>query len=337
MKIHIEKFALIVALIFIGFLSCNKDTSTNKKQSDIVSKYLEFKTKMSAFSGNNGQMSNFMNVIGASQLHMNTLKLKSSKFKSTYTDSITPIDTAGYWRNWTCAKVSDFDNNDGTHTTIFDYGNGCDEYGSMIKGKITYIWKNEGNDYYSKIQYEKFYSYGLEMNGFSEYSFISDGNSSIQYDTTGISGDTTYTLGVAFCWTGSSTGSDTMTMTYDTGEKYSYTSRFENKWDNTSYTVLEGEYNCQSEPDGYSYHYIVTKPLVSNYGCVSTWVPVQGVEAIHYIDLKEIYDFKIDYGEGACDNLATITENGETSVIDFGDLLYIYCGTDSISNRGGKK
>jgi hypothetical protein len=338
MKPKAIKPILIVLFVIIGFLSCNKDKSTNPKQNDIIDRYLEFKTKMSAFSENTGQMSNFMNVIGASQLNRNSLKLKAAKHKTALLDSLPPDDSTGYWDNWTCATVTEFDNNDGTHTTIFDYGSGCDEYGSMTKGKITYVWKNEGNDYYSKVLYEHFYSYGLEMNGYSEYSFTSDGNSYIEYDTTGIYGDSiTTTGGVAFYWSGSSTGSDTMTMVYDSGERYSYTSRFNNKWDNTSFTVLEGEYNCKSEPDSYSYHYVVNEPLVTNYECPNAWVPVMGIEAIHYKDLKEVYDFTIDYGEGACDNLATITENGESTIIDFGELLEIYCGTDSITTRGGKK
>jgi hypothetical protein len=337
MKMKTKNYVLIGLLIFVGFISCNKDTSPIKKQNEVIDRYLEFKTKMNAFSGNTGQMSNFMNVIGASQFYRNTLQLKSSNDNSTLKDSTTPVDTSGYWGNWTCAKVSDFDNPDGTHTTIFDYGAGCDEFGSLTKGKITYIWKNIGNDYYSKVLYENYYSYGLEMNGFSEYSFQSDGNSTFDYDTTGVTGDSTFTTSVVFYWTGTSSGSDTMSMKYDTGEQYTYTSKFKNKWDNTSFTVLEGNYSCTSQPDGYSYQYEVAKPLITSYECPTSWVPVSGIESINYNDLKVIYNFTIDYGDGSCDNIATITENGESSEIDFGELLYYYCGTDSVSTPGGKK
>jgi hypothetical protein len=327
----------LLALVFvIGFLSCNKDKSS-PKQSDVVTRYLEFKTKMSAFNQNTGQMSNFMNVIGLSKLYEKSSKLKSMMCDSVYTDSI-PSDTTGYWDYWTCAKVTEFNNNDGTYTTIYDYGEGCDEFGSLTKGRITYIWSNVNENYYSKVLYDNYYSYGMEMNGFSEYSFTSDGNSYINYDSTGIITDSSVVSpGICFYWSGTSTGKDNITMTFDTGEKYSYTSNFSNKWENSTYTVLEGEYTYISEPDGYNYHYLVTNPLVYNYDCPNTWIAIAGIESIHYNDATKTYDFIIDYGNGECDNLATITENGESSIIDFGDLLYLYCGTDSISCGNGKK
>jgi hypothetical protein len=337
MKSITGKITLLTIVFVIGFLSCNKDKTSTPKESDVVKRYLEFVTKMSAFTGSSGQMSNFMNVIGASQLHNNSLKLKSMMCDSLPPDSI-PVDTTGFWQYWTCAKVTDFDNNDGTHTTIYDYGDGCDEFGYLTKGKITYIWSNTGDDYYSKVLYENFYSYGMEMNGFSEYSFTSDGNSYIEYDSTGIGTDSTnITRDIIFNWSGSCTGKDSIIMTYDSGEKYSYSSNFSNKWENSTYTVLEGEYTYKSEPDGYTYHYLVTSPLIYNYECPNTWVAVTGIETIHYNDATKTYDFMIDYGNGSCDNLATITENGESSEIDFGDLLYYYCGTDSITCRNGKK
>jgi len=266
------------------------------------------------------------------------LKMKGLNDKSAFYDSIAPDDSTGYWNYWTCANVTEYDNSDGTHTTIYDYGEGCDEFGSLTKGTITYIWRNEGSDYYSKVLYDHYSSWGMEMNGYSEYSFESNGSSYVEYDSTGlISDSSSFYTGVAFYWMGTSKGNDTITVTYDTGEKYSYTSNYSNKWDENSYTVLEGEYSYISEPYGYSYHYLVSEPLISNYACWNTWVPVTGIESIHYNDLSETYGFTIDYGDGACDNLATITENGESSVIDFGELMIYYCGTDSISVPCGKK
>jgi hypothetical protein len=184
MKAKIGKAVLLGIVLFSVLLSCKEEHSSDTEQSDVVKRYLEFKTKMNAMNAVSGQMSNFLSVIGASQLNNNMFHLKSASGDSIYTDSI-PADTSGYWDYWTCATVTEFDNNDGTYTTIYDYGDGCDEFGSLIRGKITYIWKNEGNDYYSKVLYENYYSYGMEMNGFSEYTFISDGNSYFDYDSTG--------------------------------------------------------------------------------------------------------------------------------------------------------
>jgi hypothetical protein len=337
MKMKIGKCLFLCLYLFIGLIACKKDQTPDPAQNDVLKKYLEFTTKMSAINGNTGQMSDFLNVIGASQLQRKSLHLKSMNGDSVYTDTI-PADSSGYWNNWTCADVTELDNADGTHTTVFDYGDGCDEYGAMVKGKITYIWKNEGNDYYSKVLYENYYGYGMAMNGFSEYGFTSDGNSYVEYDSTATTGEPDGSAGVAFYWSGTATGRDTMVITFDSGERYTYTSSYSNKWDNSTFTVLEGEYACTTEPEGYTYHYLVTSPLVYNYECPDTWISVSGIETIHYLDSEASYDFLIDYGDGTCDNLATITENGESSVIDFGELIRVYCGDDASvgASSGGK-
>jgi|WetSurSiteA1Bulk_404760.scaffolds.fasta_scaffold00778_8 hypothetical protein len=323
---------VLLGILWISILaSCKKEQTTETEQSEVVERYLEFKTKMNAMNASSGQMSNFLSIIGASQLRNNGLQLKSATGDSVVTDTV-PCDTSDYWDYWTCATVTEFDNGDGTFTTIYDYGDGCDEFGYLAKGKITYIWKNVGNDYYSKVLYDHYYNYGMEMNGYSEYSFISDGNSYFEYDSAQGSKDSLVSPGIVFYWSGTSTGKDDISIVYDNGEKYTYTSNYSNKWDNSTYTVLEGEYTCISEPDGYEYHYLVTTPLFYNYACTNTWVAVSGVETIHYKDVAESYDFLIDYGNGNCDNLATITENGETSVVDFGELIYEYCGEDVVSD-----
>lgn len=325
-----------LAVVFVALvISCSKDSVPQKAQSEAVQRYLEFRTKMSALNASAGQMSNFLSVIGASQLRNNMVALKSATGDSI--DGFVPGDSGDYWDFWTCATVTETDNADSTHTTVYDYGEECDEYGTLFRGKITYIWKSTGNDYYSKVIYEDYYSYGMEMNGFSEYSFTSESEPYYDYDTAYEKGDSAISPGIVFYWSGTSTAKDDITMTYDSGEKYAYTSDYATKWDNSTYTVLNGEYSYISEPDGYEYHYEVSAPLVYNYECTDTWIAVSGIETIHYKDSADTYDFLIDYGNGNCDNLATVTENGETSVVDFGDLIYTYCGTEAAETVSSNK
>jgi hypothetical protein len=329
MKVQPGKFIILSVFICSLVLSCKKEQDPSQIENDVVNRYLELITKMNAMNSSTGQMRNFLSVIGASQFHSNMLSLKSALGDSVITDTI-PVDTTGYWGYWTCATVTETDNDDHSHTTVYDYGDGCDEYGTFTSGRITYVWKNEGNEYYSKVIYDRYYSFGMEINGYSEYSFISDGNSYYEYDTAGYSSkDSLSSPGVIFYWSGTSTGKDNITMKFDDGKTYSYTSNYANKWDNNSYTVLEGEYECYAEPGGYEYHYQVTKPMFYDYTCQDTWIAVSGVENIHYIDSLETYDFSVDYGNGTCDNFATVIENGETSVIDFGELFIYYGGTEA--------
>jgi hypothetical protein len=322
------KTAVPVVFILVSLFmltSCKKDQSSDANLSDVVKRYLEFRTKMSAMNASEGQMSNFLSIIGASQLRNNKLSLKTATGDSVYTDSVV-VDTTNYWDYYTCATVTETDNGDGTNTTVYDYGDGCDEFGALTKGKITYIWKNTGDDYYSKVLYEHYSCYGMEMNGTSEYTFTSDGNSYFEYDTVTSSKDSSGSSpGVLFYWSGTSTCKEEMSIVYDNGDKFMYAANYSNKWDNSTYTVLEGEYTCTSDPNVYEYHYLVTFPLFYNYECADTWIPVSGIETIQFRDTAEMYDFKIDYGNGNCDNLATVTENGESSVVDFGDLIVIYC------------
>lgn len=342
MKTYYIKAVLIGIVISSLFISCEKDKSESQKQSEGVKKFLEMKTRMNAINTSSGQMSDFLSVIGNSQLKSGDLNIEGIDIDTAYIDSIYS-DSVDFWDYTTCATVTETDNNDGTHTTIYDYGTGCEEFGSLIKGKITYIWGNEGNDYYSKVIYDHYYSYGIEMNGMSEYSFTSDGNS---FYTTGIKesdGDSAATIDLNFSWSGTSSGIENITMVYDSGQSYSYSSSYSNKWDSISYTVITGEYEYNSTSDDFEYHYLVTKPLVTNYKCWETWIPVSGTETATYKEAGKTNSFSINYGNGHCDNLAVVTENGKISVIDFGDIYAILydgtvSGSSSPSNTGkGKK
>jgi hypothetical protein len=315
---------VFVIMIFSVIISCEKSKSDKQDLSAGAEKFLELKTRINAMNAGSGQMSDFLSVIGNSEIKEGELNISGTNVDSSYIDSIS-VNPDDYWEYITCATVTEYDNPDGTHTTIYDYGDGCDEYGALYKGKITYIWRNEGNDYYSKVVYEDYYSYGVKMNGMSEYSFTSDGNS---YFSTGekenINDSTVSISPVEFNWSGSSTGHEEITMVTDDGFNYYYLSVYSNKWDSVSYSVLEGEYYFKNESDenNSEYHYTVTQPLVTNYKCIDSWVPVSGVETITNKENDKTSSYSVDYGNGTCDNLAVLTENGKTSLVDFSEIYY---------------
>jgi hypothetical protein len=319
-------FPVLVIVLLVVIISCSKNKNESQPLSSGAEKFLEMKTRMNAVNAGSGQMNDFLSVIGRSQLKEGDLSIAGTNVDSAYVDSIS-VDPGGYWGNFTCATVTETDNPDGTHTTVYDYGSGCDEYGAMFRGKITYIWSNSGNDYYSKVIYDKYYCYGVLMNGISEYSFTSDGNSwySAGGIATGASGDSvTNGMPVVFNWSGTSTAHDNITMVYDDSSRYSYSSDYSNKWDSLAYTVLQGSYDCKSESkdNNTEYTYSVTSPLVTSYKCTESWVPVSGVETITDTQNGVTNTYSVDYGNGECDNLAVLTENGKTSVVDFSKIYY---------------
>jgi hypothetical protein len=335
-----KPFSLVLVLILVLFsviISCEKSKTDNQNLSKGAERFLDLKTRINAINAGSGQMSDFLSVIGRSQLKEGDIAISGTNVDSSYVDSIS-VDPGGYWGSFTCATVTESDNPDGTHTTIYDYGSGCDEYGSMYRGKVTYVWSNTGNNYYSRVIYEDYYCYGVTMNGMSEYSFTSDGNS---YYSTGIlnsAGDSAVTSSpVVFNWSGESTAHEDITMVINDSTTYSYKSAYSNKWDSISYTVLQGSYSCRNESSGYlsEYNYDVTTPLVTNYRCTEAWVPVSGVEAITDKENGVTNTYSVNYGNGECDNLALFTENGKTSVIDFSAIYYQKADSTGSVNPGG--
>jgi len=332
MKKKVLNAIVVVITLLAGMVSCDKNKTDNVDPAEKVARLLELEARMNAINSGTGKMTGFMSVIGYSQYKDGQLNIEGTGSEPGSSDSIT-IDTANYWTPFTCAIVTDIENEDGTHTTTYDYGDGCDEYGSLSKGKITYIWKNDDNNYYSEVIYDHYYSYGVEMNGTSTYTFTSDGNSYYSAGYSEDGSDSTVTImPVVFNWSGTSTGKDEITMIYDDGNSTYYKSDYSNVWDSISYKVLEGDFYFSSTSDGYEYHYLVTEPLITDYTCTEAWVPVSGIEIITTTENGETQEYYLNYGVGICDNLAELTQNGKTSIIDFGELYILIEGDDGTVN-----
>jgi hypothetical protein len=320
MKKVISNAVLLFVILVAGLVSCEKNKTKDPDSTDKVKKILEMEARMQALNSGTGKVTEFMTVIGHSQFKEGSLDIPSNGTEPGSTDSVI-IDTAGYWIPITCATVTETDNEDGTHTTVYDYGSGCEEYGSFVRGKITYIWRNDENSYYSEVIYDHYYSYGVEMNGLSRYTFTSDGNSYYTTGCTDAAGDSTYTLmPVEFNWSGTSTGFEEIDMKFDDGNSVYYSSDYSNIWDSISYKVIRGDYYYSSSSEGFEYEYRVTVPMITDYRCTDTWIPVTGTEIISYTEQGVTYEYSLNYGNGDCDNLAELTQDGKTSIVDFGEL-----------------
>ncbi len=135
------------------------------------------------------------------------------------------------------------------------------------------------------------------MDGYSEYTFtFSESDNADEND-------------MFWNFSGSATCNEEIIMSFDDGETFSYSANYSDKWDNDSYTVLEGYFTYKSSD--YEFSYEVTKDLVYNYACDSEeiWivVPVSGIEVIKYTENGVTEEFSIDYGDGTCDNLAVFS------------------------------
>ncbi len=313
MKKRISLIVVSAFAILLGIASCNKEENIQKNpDNDVLKRYLEIKSTMATFQKNNGDAN--LEALGASIMNNKKKSLKSDSDSGWIDTGWVDVDTT-YWQKWTCATVTDYIDADGKNVTVYDYGiDGCDDWGSLIKGKITYIWSQTNDIYYSKVLYENYSAYGMTMNGYSEYSY-SFGNMFFTNVVDSVIPEIN--------WSGSSSCNENIEMIYQDGETFHYTANYSSDWDEKSYTVHQGEYSYKNITNGYEYTYKITLEIFYNYECGwEIYVPVTGIEEIVYKDVDLDTKFITNYGNGTCDNIAIITENGVEYTVDFGDLWY---------------
>ena len=231
----------------------------------------------------------------------------------------------------TCAIITTVTNDDGSVTTTYDYGDGCwegnDWYKYLMFGKYINTYKAEqsqvGTRFFDTYFYESAYdnyggkyyydttSYDWVMNGHSAYS------GSSEYDT------------AAQTYKGSYEYNDVTTYRWDTVE-YAYSGIGKSYYDQKKTVQERNDYEYKSGTDFYKTK--VLRPLVANYDCnpylnsgieFRCWfiTYVSGRERIEYRQNGESGIFEIDYGDGECDRIITITENGKIVEIDLGEDL----------------
>jgi hypothetical protein len=317
MNNRINIIAAMAIIAMVGVSSCKKDEVANQALNDeVLKRYMAVKSTMGSFQERNGSAN--LQALG-----LGIIFNMNNRFKSAGDSAVadTVVTDSAFWDNYTCAEVIDSIDENGNNYFIYDYGiEGCDFLGSLIKGKITYIWSQQNEIYTSKVIYDNYSGYGLTMNGFSEYTYTVDNMTFLPEDSASIN------------WSGSSSCTENIEMVTAEGETYSYTGNYSSEWDNNSYTVHEGEYSYKNLTQGYEYTYKVSKDLYYNYTCSETYVPVSGIEEIIQKENNTTTSFVTDYGNGTCDNLATISENGTSYLVDFGEQWFCPdCGGSSDS------
>jgi hypothetical protein len=204
-----------------------------------------------------------------------------------------------------CAEITTVVDDEGYMVTIQDYGeDGCEEWGTLVKGKITTkIREKDGSFEFIEI-YENYSMGDFSMNGFWSSTSTETWQWGEGTDSTSGNFEMTYT------------SSEEMTITYEDGETVTTKGTFSEKFTSGSlYIITEADFTYESSIYG-KFTYKVLSPVVTNMNCSDSFVPVSGIE--EWTDQENTYI--IDYGDGTCDNLATVTENGETYTIDFGEL-----------------
>ncbi len=278
-------------ILFFAFAACDKQDVANKlDDNDALENFLTLNQKYQKLKA---QTKDFRSVSSFK-------KMKAKSLKGFKSDSLSDDgwdDTTDVWDDWeSCAEITETENEDGSFTLVMDYGDGgCEEYGLLMKGKITMTWKMDENGYYFEEIYENYFMYDVTIDG----KVVFEGSwNEISWEN--------------FTWE----GEEDLKFTFEDGELIEMKGKFKEKGDANSYTVLEGSYSYSSSL-AYSFSYEVTKPLVYLYTCENTYIPVEGTEKVNYTEDGESEEFVMDYGDGACDNKYTITSNGVTEEYDY--------------------
>ncbi len=216
---------------------------------------------------------------------------------------------------------------DGNYTYILDFGDGCDYYGEFMKGKLVETGNYTPNNFSSSATYTGFGGEDWSIDGTYNYSGTWEDASVISPD------DSVWVYNASYTFEADLTESYTVFDSTSNEEEVitlDYESSGSEKMDQDGYTV-ESRAESVTRSTGESYTSQVDTPLFMNYNCEDVWIFVSGVESGTYTHEGESGSYSINYGDGTCDNIIFLTENGVTEEIDLGEAWDEWeneCGND---------
>jgi hypothetical protein len=231
-----------------------------------------------------------------------------------------------------CATITETSNPDGSTTTTTDYGDGCEEgdeyYSYFMHGKTSYTYKYVQSQSGSIFKYSYLTKYLSENYG-GKYYYENDTTEWLSNGHSTYSGESLYDS-VDQSFSGSYSYSDTSEYTYD-DVTYIYKSIGQSMYDQHKSVIEASNYEYSYGSDYYKSE--VLTPLVMDYSCMS-WTMggmdgvnggsimpywstyVSGRERVQFKQGDAVGSFEIDYGNGECDNIIVIYENGKVFSID---------------------
>lgn len=317
----IRKSIWLLAFIALGCQE-NEPKPTVNDLSDFAMKYLSLRSGSlnSASMSQNGAMTQSFN--GAYQGAYGPSAQSEGGVVTSDSSIVGPPEQS-------CGTFTEIDNPDGSHTSITDYGKGCTfgegDYEYEMWGKMTsttkYTDSREGS------LYEYTYLYRGSFDHFGGRNFYNgdttDWETNGTYSYEGYSEYDTST----YKYSGWYNNYDSSDYHYGDDE-YSYQSAGKTTYDQNKSVVEQNSYSY-TEGDNY-YRSDVIKPLVMDYSCnifspradglaiaCPIWMfYVSGTEVVNYRQDGKEGSFTIDYGDGTCDAIIVVTENGVSVTID---------------------
>ncbi|MEO9870934.1 hypothetical protein [Ekhidna sp.] len=236
----------------------------------------------------------------------------------------------------TCLIEKWEDDGNGNYTYTLDFGDGCDYYGEFLKGKLVETGSYSESGFSSKATYTEFGGHDWTIDGTHNYSGtwqeISD--TSEPSDTSDYQYNASYEFSADLKTSYMEYGHDT-TSEVSAGERLvevDYVAQGSEEIDQNGYTVKTRTESVDIST-GESFSSSVDTPLFYDYNCESdnVWVFVSGQESGNYTYGDQSGSYSINYGDGTCDNIVTVTENGVSEEVDLGEIWDDWeeeCGDD---------
>ncbi|MEM6829875.1 MAG: hypothetical protein AAF551_05120 [Bacteroidota bacterium] len=220
-----------------------------------------------------------------------------------------------------CLNETWKEDGNGNYTYTLDFGDGCQYYGEFLKGKLVEKGSYTDNTFSSVSTYTNFGGKDWQIDGtYSSNGNWEEGiNGSFDEDSMNFKATYQFEANLTEQWVDdeNEVNEDTTNLTT---LQASYQASGSEKMDNAGFTI-ESQTESITLNTGESYTSKVETPLHFDFGCEEdeVWVFVKGVESGTYTYDGTSGTYRIDFGDGTCDNLVTITENGVSEQVDLGD------------------
>jgi len=205
--------------------------------------------------------------------------------------------TADIWDS--CALVTITENPNGTFTVVLDFGEGCEENGKFIRGVVAFTGSETDTSGYFQIAFSDFAEH--DINAEEEEDL---------FTVTGVyKGGWIVNPNPEFDYAEAFEGA--FEVNYESGAQLTLAGEGELAGNENGIVVTKHNV-LGSDSQGNTFGAAVVKPLVFDFNCEIAYIYVTGTEVYQYNGEAA----SVDYGNGACDNILTIQQEGLIIIVD---------------------
>ncbi|SNT36953.1 hypothetical protein SAMN05421640_3602 [Ekhidna lutea] len=226
----------------------------------------------------------------------------------------------------TCLVETWEDDGQGNYTYTLDFGDGCDYYGEWLKGKLVEKGSYSESSFSSNSTYINFGGHDWTIDGTHSYSGTwetSDETSEpSDHDSVAYHYNASYEFSADLHMAYMEYGHDSTTdvSTDEQLIEVDYVAQGAEEVDQHGYTI-----NSRTESvdvsTGESFSSQVDIPLFYDFECEDegVWIFVSGQQSGSYTYGDQTGTYSINFGDGSCDNIVVVTENGVSEEVDLGE------------------